>query len=302
LKHHSKVRAKGRSGRLRAKSLVGFLPLPLMILGSASGFLMAAAAGLMVFSVVAPQSVSNMRVMVTDLAAPVLSVVSLPLQKTAIFVRDVSGLAQIQADNARLSAENAKLREWYQSALLLEAENKSLRELLNLRVEPENRYITARILSDSGSAFAKSLLVSAGQQDGVRKGQAVISGEGVVGRIVEAGQNASRVLLISDMNSRVPILVEDSRQHAIFAGDNQQEGALMHVPADGQIAVGARIVTSGQGGMFPAGLPVGKIKGIENGEIKVEPFADFTRLHYVRIIDRPEDPNLVESARPPAFD
>lgn len=298
MKHHSNVRSKGRSNRTRVRSLVGFLPIPLLLLGSASSILMVLASGLMLFSVFAPQTAASIRVMATDVLVPVLEVVSLPLQRTAIFVRDVSGLAHIQAENARLLEENIKLREWHQSALLLEAENKSLRELLNVRVEPENKYITARILSDSGSAFAKSVLVSAGQRDGVRKGQAVISGEGVVGRIVETGQTVSRVLLMSDMNSRVPIVVENSRQHAIFAGDNQQQGRLLHLPADSQIEIGARIVTSGQGGLFPAGLPVGKIHAIENTDVKVEPFVDFTRLFYVRIIDRPQDPNLVEGKNP----
>jgi rod shape-determining protein MreC len=179
---------------------------------------------------------------------------------------------------------------------MLEAENKSLKELLNVKIEPKNHYITARILADSASPFAKSILVAAGTKDGVRKGQAVISGEGLVGRVVEAGVHASRVLLITDMNSRVPVLVQDSRQHAIFAGDNAQKGVLVHLPLDSEVRDGARIVTSGQGGIFPVGLPVGVVRKNAVGNAEVEPFADFTRMVHVRIVQSPEDPNLREGA------
>lgn len=288
-------------GSRRAHSVARLIPLPLLAATSASGLLIVLAFVLMVVSAFSPQAVSGFRGAVIDVFSPIINVVALPVQKTSLFIRDVSGLAQIQAENARLIEENAKLREWYQTALLLEAENKSLRELLNVRIEPESRYITARLLADSGSAFAKSVLVSAGQKEGVRKGQAVISGEGLVGRIVEVGDKASRVLLINDMNSRVPILIEDTRQHAIFAGDNKQKGLLMHLPAESKINIGARIITSGQGGLFPMGIPVGRIQKLEHGQAHVEPFVDFSRLLHVRIVDNPEDPNLFEGAAKPSF-
>jgi len=142
----------------------------------------------------------------------------------------------------------------------------------------------------------KSLLVSVGREDGVRKGQAVISGDGLIGRIVEVGKSSSRVLLVSDINSRVPVLVEDSRQHAIFSGQNETSGILMHLPSESEVKIGARIVTSGQGGVFPNGLPVGVVKEVHEGRIFVEPFADFSRLMHVRIIEQPSDPNLVQGA------
>ena len=226
-----------------------------------------------------------------DATAPVLNVVSTPIQKAAIFIRDVTGLAQIQAENARLTQENIKLREWYQTALLLEAENKSLRELMNVKVDPTHSYITARVLSDNASTFAKSLLVSAGTTENVQKNQAVIAGDGLVGRVVETGESTARILLITDINSRVPVMIEGSRQHAIFSGRNMKDGMLIHVPEESRIREGSRIVTSGIGGIFPVGLPVGIVR--EVGEtIMVEPFANFDRLMHVRIVNRPDDPNL----------
>lgn len=237
-----------------------------------------------------------MRMSVADAMTPMIGAVSKPVQDAATFVRNISGLSELQGENERLQNENARLREWYQTALLLEAENKSLRELLNVKLEPQSSYITARILSDVGSAFAKSLLVDAGLGSGVKKNQPVISGEGLVGRVIEVGNKAARVLLITDINSRVPVLIEGSNQHAILAGHNEAVPTLSYLPPDTEIKQGARVVTSGHGGLFPQGLPVGKIVMGEDGAYGVELFADFNRMVYVRMVERPYDSNLVHGA------
>jgi rod shape-determining protein MreC len=280
-----------------SNSLVKIAPLPL-IGGHVSSFIfILLALFALFFTAVSPQSVSALRAGVTDVAAPVLAMLTKPAQDAAAFVRNASGIAEMQAENARLLEENAKLREWYQTALLLDAENKSLRELLNVKLEVQNRYITARILGDSGNTFVKSLLVSAGQNDGVHKGQAVVSGVGLVGRVIEAGNTSARVLLVTDINSRVPVMVEDSRQHAVMAGGNDSRPTLVHIPPDSEITEGARIVTSGHGGIFPQGLPVGRVVTDDKGVYRVELFAHFDRLVHVRVVDRPEDPNLQEAPK-----
>ena len=120
-----------------------------------------------------------------------------------------------------------------------------------------------------------------------------MAGEGLIGRVVEAGRQSSRVLLITDINSRVPVLVEDTRQHAILAGSNEKTTSLLHLPPDTDLKDGVRIITSGHGGMFPHGLVIGRIKRDEKGIAHVQPFADFDRLVHVRILDKSTDPNLV---------
>jgi rod shape-determining protein MreC len=258
--------------------------------------------GLMIFSGVQPAALGGLRSGAADMFAPALTFVSQPFQDAAAFVRDVSGIATLQADNQILREENIRLREWYQAAQLLEAENKSLRDLLNVKIEPQNKYITTRVIGDGGNAFVKSMLLAGGTHDGVRKNQAVLAGEGLVGRIIEAGSQSSRILLITDINSRVPVLVEDSRQHAIMAGTNGEMPMLMHLPPDSAIAIGARIITSGHGGIFPPGLPVGKVELDAGGTPYVKLYADMNRLVHVRVVDRPEDPNLRPSTHsgPPA--
>lgn len=278
--------------RTWSKSLSRISPVPLAGGGFISFIFVLASIATLFFSAVNPQGVSTLRSGVADILGPALGTISRPLQSAALFVRDVSGLSELQAHNARLEQENVRLREWYQTALQLEAENKSLRDLLHVKVEPENRFITARILADAGSTFVKSLLVEAGTNDGAAKGQAVISGEGLVGRVIESGRGVSRVLLVTDINSRVPVLVEDSSQHAILAGQNTVNPVLLHLPPGSEIKNGARIITSGYGGIFPHGLPVGRVSVGEDGVYKVQLFANFDRLVHVRIVDRNEDPNL----------
>jgi rod shape-determining protein MreC len=293
LKRREKLRQSGRRG---SKALARMMPFSFMAAGGMPAFLILLSCTLIVISAVRPAMVDGVRTSAADLFAPVLNVVVLPVQTAALFVRDVSGLAAMQSENARLVAENERLREWYQTALLLEAENISLRELLHVKVEPQHKFISARVLSDAGRTFAKSLLISAGAKDGVEKGQAVVSSRGVIGRIIEAGANSSRVLLVTDINSRVPILVEGSSLHAIMSGTNGTEAKLSHLPPDGHVPNGAHIITSGHGGLFPFGLPVGIVQKTENGSMIVKPFADVNRMVHVRVIDTPSDPYLREGA------
>lgn len=264
--------------------------MPLLGGALTSIVLVGVSAAMLIWSGFQPGAMGGMRSGAVDFFAPVLQTVSKPLQDTASFVRDVTGIAALQAENAHLKSENERLRDWYQAAQSLEAENKSLRDLLNVQLEPQNTYITTRVIGDGGSTFVKNLLLSGGASDGIIKNQAVLSGEGLVGRIIEAGEKSSRVLLLTDINSRVPVLIEDSRQHAILAGANDDLPVLIHMPPDSEITEGARVITSGQGGMFPAGLPVGRVMKSENGKVQIKLYADMDRLVHVRVVNVPEDP------------
>lgn len=274
-----------------SRNLTRVLPLPWVGGNLGSLVFIFAALALLTISILSPSAMGGMRSSISDMFSPALQVLSRPVQDAAVFVRNITGLAELQAENTRLQQENEKLREWYQTALVLESENNSLRDLLNVKLEPQNNYITARILADSGRAFVKSLLVSSGAEDGVRKGQAVISGEGLVGRITEAGQSTARILLVTDINSRVPVLVENSSQHAVLAGTNGANPELTHLPVGSEIEEGARIITSGHGGLFPAGIPVGRVV-ISGGNPHVSLFSEFDRMVYVRVVDRAEDSAL----------
>jgi rod shape-determining protein MreC len=249
---------------------------------------------LLAVSFVRPGMFGGMRSAVSDTVTPVLMILSEPFRQGAEFVGGVTGLSELRAENAQLKAENIRLREWYQTALMLEAENQSLQALLNVKPDPQHRFITARVVGDSGNAFVKSALVAAGQADGVQKGQAVLSGDGVVGRIIEAGQNSARVLLLTDFNSRVPVTVEGSRQKVMLAGTNGDMPMLKYLPQDSDIKEGTRIMTSGNGGVFKSDLPIGTVVLGKEGALYVKLYADISRLTHVRVVAYPGNPNLIE--------
>ncbi len=241
---------------------------------------------LMGVSAFKPHTFDSARSAVSDAFAPSLSLVGLPFHHIAIFFRDVTSLAQLQADNLRLDQENIKLREWYQTAILLDSENKSLRELLNLEADPTYEHISARVVSDAGNTYVRSLLVLAGSNHGVVKGAAVLSGGGLAGRVIEVGEKTSRILLATDINLRVPVVVEDTGQHAVMAGTNRRYPKLIHLSQDSEILKGARLITSGYGGAYPHGLSVGKVIIDSNGVMGVDLFSNFDRMQIVRILQK----------------
>lgn len=229
-----------------------------------------------------------------DVFAPVLAAINTPIQDAAGYVRAVTGLAALQAENLRLMEENERLRAWYQTALQLETRNNSLESMLNVAADPQRAFVTARIIADSGNAYVRSMLVLAGSQNNVGKGSPVLAAEGLVGRVIESGARASRILLLTDINSRIPVLVEGKNWRAVLAGANDGLPALDHLPPEAlkDMEDGLRVVTSGHGGLFPFGLPVGDVVRGDDGQWFVRPYADVERLVYVRIIETVEDPYL----------
>lgn len=247
---------------------------------------------LVILSVVSPNLLSSARMSAADTFSPVLSVIRSPFDTASDMIGDATGLAALKAENMRLNEENTRLREWYQRALALQVENKALGSLLNVKLAPELKFTTARILSDTSSSYVKSLLISAGTEEGLAKSQPVLSGEGVLGQIVELGDHTARVLLLTDLNARIPVVIENSNVHAIVAGTNGKEVTLTHLPEDTQFKEGHRLLTSGLGGVYPAGLPVGVVTKVDGTNISVKPYADTSRIHFVRIITNADNPNL----------
>jgi len=279
--------------RAGSKVHIRFSPFHFVGSGQASVIFILAATLLLTVSFVRPGVFGGVRSSVSDILTPALIVLSEPFRQVTAFTNSVTGLSELRAENTQLRAENIRLREWYQTALMLDAENQSLHALLNVKPDPAHRFITARVIADSGNAFVKSAIVAAGEHDGVQKGQAVLSGDGLVGRIIESGRSSARVLLLTDVNSRVPVLLEGSRQKAMLMGTNDDMPALRYLPDDIEVKEGTRIITSGNGGMFMSGLPIGVV-AMKDGAPYVRPYADISRITHVRIVDFPENPNLIK--------
>ena len=140
-------------------------------------------------------------------------------------------------------------------------------------------------MGESGGAFVRSILINAGSRDGLTKGQAVVTGYGLAGRILSVGLRSARALLITDINSRVSVVLRSSRDRAILTGDNSRLPRLKFLPSNTSVNSGQIVVTSGQGGVFPTGLPVGQISTSNDGIIRVKPFVEFEKLEFVRVIN-----------------
>jgi rod shape-determining protein MreC len=227
----------------------------------------------------------SLRNSVMDAAAPALDMLSRPSTLLDTAVSRARDFVTVYQENARLAEENGRLLGWQQAALKLASENAELRDLLRVAPEPATSFVTARVIANSGGAYVRSVMVNAGRENGVVRGEAAVTGEGLIGRVSEVGSRAARVLLITDLNSRVPVTVEGSRQRAVLAGDNSEHPSLRYLEGGAAIRIGDRIVTSGQGGVFPPGLPVGVVATFDGELARVEPFVELSRVDYLRLVD-----------------
>ncbi|CAK0769233.1 Cell shape-determining protein MreC [uncultured Gammaproteobacteria bacterium] len=248
-------------------------------------FLILVSITLMIFGRIDAIGVESMRARVMDAFEPILDAISTPAATVARFVEIIADVTEVYRQNQELRTENARLQQWKQVVLRLEAENNSLRSLLRFKPDPAASFISARVIAVPGGSFLRSVIVAAGRRDGLRKGQAVIAGSGLVGRVVEVGEWSARILLVTDISARVPVLLEGSRQRAVLAGDNSSQPRLLYLPPDSQVAVGDRVVTSGHGGQFPSGLPVGVVSQVGERQIRVHSLVNLSRIEHVQIVD-----------------
>src|SRR5215469_1223275 len=252
------------------------LALPLLVIVSA---------GLIVLGKADILLVDRVRADLNDALAPVFEAIAKPINFVASGVRRFGDHFTVYEENQRLREENARLLQWQEVAQRLETENEELRQMLHFTPQGVRGYITGRVIANSGGAFLRNVLIDVGDRQGVERGQAALGGEGVAGRVTEVGSRAARVLLLTDLNSRVPVVVEDTRERAVLAGDNTSRPRLLYLPEKSAVQVGDRVVTAGSGGVFPPGLPVGAVSSIDGGVVRVEPEAELSHLEYVRIVD-----------------
>jgi rod shape-determining protein MreC len=157
---------------------------------------------------------------------------------------------------------------------------------------------SARVVADSGGVFVHTLLVDAGAEQGVRDGMAAVNAQGLVGRVVDVGRRSARVLLVTDLNSRIPVVLERSGDQAILEGDNSPEPVLRFLPMNPGLAVGDRVLTSGRGGLLPPGLLIGQISRIGGRGVAVRPFVDWSRLDYLSLLRDAAAAEVLDSAPP----
>jgi rod shape-determining protein MreC len=235
------------------------------------------------------------RVVMADAVSPIVEAVGRPIATISEGIAKLEDMSTVYSQNQELREENDRLLQWQETARRLDTENAQLRDLLRFAPQGAVSSVAAQVIADSGGAFLRNVMVNVGARDGVARGQPAMTGEGLVGRVVEVGDRTARVLLLTDINSHIPVTIEGSHERAVLDGDNADQPRLVYIQPKAELTTGERIVTSGSGGAFPPGLPVGVIASV-NGEIRVEPYADLARLETLRIVNFGLDGLLSSSA------
>ena len=217
-------------------------------------------------------------------AAPVSGVVSAPVHWLGALSDGISQYFFAVSENRRLRAEAAAAAELRQEVLGLRDLNERYRDLLGLQTDPPIPMVSARVVSDSRGPFANTRLANAGRERQVRVGNPVMTEYGLVGRVVGVTRGASRVLLLTDIASRTPVMVDRTNARAILAGDGGPNPKLEYLRGYEPVKAGDRIVTSGDGGLMPRGLPVGvAVKGVD-GAWRVVLSSEAGAIDFVRIL------------------
>ncbi|MDY4885837.1 MAG: rod shape-determining protein MreC [Alphaproteobacteria bacterium] len=222
---------------------------------------------------------------VSQAFSPVIKVMQFPAEVVYAVYDKVRDITLVYSENKRLKAENLDLLMLKNQVRTLKAENKLLGQMLNYTPPPEASFVTAKIVAEEGDGFSHSLIAYTDNAEQVRKGQVVLGAESVVGRVESVSGSYVRVLLFTDINSKVPVILERNRIRGILSGDNTTVPKLMFTAAGADIKEGDMVVTSGVAGVFPTGLPIGVVSKITKGAIAVETISDIERLEYIKIVD-----------------
>lgn len=271
------------------------------------GMLVVALLGLFALWRIDSPRVERFRAALVDRVVPSFDWALVPVTKLSEMVDGFRSYTQLYEQNQELRRELQQMKAWKEAALQLEQKNAKLLDLNQVRLDPMLTHVTGVVLADSGSPFRQSVLLNVGARDGIRDGWATMDGLGLVGRISGVGQSTSRVILLTDSASRIPVSVLPSGQKALLSGDNSSAPLLDFLENQDQVRPGDSVVTSGDGGLFPAGLLVGQAVQGPDRRMRVRLAADDERLEFLRVLrsrptERIADPgSLIERPLPEPF-
>ena len=184
--------------------------------------------------------------------------------------------------NIKLKEENAQLKEQIFDPDFLIFENKQLRQLLDEQVTSSTNLVSARVMLDKQSPYLNSFVINSGSNKEIKNGMAVLDGKNFVGRIVDVNFFSSRVLLVTDLNSKIPVSIEPSGHQAILSGRGTKEPTLEYLPKNHKVQSGNKVYTSGKEGIFAPGIPIGEVR-MSNEKNSVSLFSDISQIVFINI-------------------
>ncbi|MEQ8290792.1 MAG: rod shape-determining protein MreC [Roseovarius sp.] len=238
--------------------------------------------------------IERFRAQVIDRVVPSFDWAMAPVTGAVNIIHDFQSYQRIYQQNQELRRELQQMKAWKEAALQLEQENARLLDLNNVQLDPRLTFVTGVVLADSGSPFRQSVLINVGARDGIVDGWAAMDGLGLVGRISGVGDNTARVILLTDTSSHIPVTIEPSGQQALVSGDNTPSPTVSFIEAPDRVRPGDRLITSGDGGVFPAGLHVGQLAKDPGGRLRVRLSADYERLEFLRVLRNWRDERIAD--------
>ena len=228
--------------------------------------------------------VEKFRALVIDTFVPNFEWILRPMTSVVKLAQDYRSYEKLLEQNKELRRELQQMKSWKEAALQLEQENARLLDLNQLRLDSKLTHVSGIVIADSGSPFRQSVLLNIGSRDGIQDGWAAMDGLGLVGRISGVGSSTSRVILLTDNASQIPVTVQPSGQRAILMGDNSFAPPVAFIENVDLVRPGDRVVTSGGGGVLPAGLLVGTLAMDPNGRLRARLVADYERLEFLKVL------------------
>ena len=234
-------------------------------------------------------AINYLKITINEVVYRTSFVASIPEKYITYSYRAIEKHIKLYKDYNFQKEELEKLKSEKYEVKFLEAENKRLKKVLN-DINYSSELVIAKVIIDKQSPFLRSIIINKGSKNNIKKGMSVLSDSYLIGKVVGVNYMTSRVLLLSDLNSKIPVTIEPGSIQSILSGDGENSGNIQYTKDNLPIADGSIIYTSGTGGLLKSGIPIGKIEQNEN-QNSVNFFIDFSQLRYVKVLSYTEEKN-----------
>lgn len=241
------------------------------------------ALGFLVASRAQPEVTRSIRGVMDDLSSSLMEAAAGPIAEGRRWLEGIGSFFSTYEENQKLRDENAKLRMAQSELSELQRRVNRYEQLLKVPMDAPVTGVGGRVIADTSGPFMQTIIVNAGIDQGVVLGQAVVDDRGLLGRVIGTGRRSSRVLLLNDLNSRIPVIVEGANLKAILVGDNSLRPTLEYLPPGSTLVAGARVLTTADGEALPPGIAIGTVVKGETSP-RVELYTNERRADFVRVL------------------
>ncbi|PZP86336.1 MAG: hypothetical protein DI582_03055 [Azospirillum brasilense] len=245
-------------------------------------------------------SVVQVRLQMLEMLRPAMQVASQPVTATRKLAASTGEVLDAAEENRRLRAENETLRHWQSVAQAMKAENTALRKLMAYQPVEHASYVTARVIGQSPASFGQYITINAGSAEGIKPLQPVTDAYGLVGRTLEVAEHTTRVMLLNDAASRVPVVMGTTRQRAILTGNGNEllRLSFMHTE-NAALNLGEPVVTTQEGDLIPGGIAVGQVFKKDAAGYLIKPLRPLAQAEYLRVVISTQKPASPAQAEQP---